>query len=50
MMLMLWFPYDAHLAVAVIGLAWVAHHYRWHRNTTVRRLHRLVAHDREMRT
>jgi hypothetical protein len=47
MLLMFWFPYDAHLAVIAIGIAWAAHHYR--KNPTVRRLDRLVAHDRAMR-
>jgi hypothetical protein len=46
MMLMLWCPYGAHLAVVAVGIALVARHYRWHRNATVRRLHRLTRQDR----
>jgi hypothetical protein len=44
MMLMLWFWGDAEFGLVLIGLAWIARHYR--RNPTVRRLNRLVAQDR----
>jgi hypothetical protein len=47
LMPMLWFPYDAHLAVLAVGIAWAARHYR--KNTTVRRLEQLVAQDRALR-
>jgi hypothetical protein len=40
------FPFDGHLLSAVIVGAWLTHHYRWHRNATVRRLERLVKRDR----
>jgi hypothetical protein len=47
MLLMFWFPYDAHLAALAVGIAWAARHY--HRGATVRRLNQLVARDRALR-
>jgi hypothetical protein len=44
MMLMLWFPYDTHLILLVVGVAYCARHYR--SRATVRRLQHLVAQDR----
>jgi hypothetical protein len=35
-------PFDGYLVIAVVGLAWLVRHRRWHRNATVRRLDRLV--------
>lgn len=45
-MLMLWFPYDAHLVgFVIVGICVTA--YRRHKNATVRRLERLMAHQQE---
>jgi hypothetical protein len=44
MMLMLWFPYDAHLVAMALAIACCARRYRC--RATFRRLQRLVMQDR----
>jgi hypothetical protein len=46
MMPMLLFPFDEYLVAVIVAGVWLSKHYHWPRNATVRRLNRLVAHDR----
>jgi hypothetical protein len=40
------FPFDAHIALVIVGGLWLSRHFHWPRNATVRRLDRLAARDR----